>query len=391
MERITRLIIGYLEGSLNKKEKVDLEEWVSDSNENRALFEELTSEEGLLQGLKKIEMEKMAADLSVGKEKVIRKPFYKHGLLKYAAIFLIGSLGAAAWLHWGNLSKKKIITAENITQGQADILPGNNRATLTLANGSKIILDNAINGTIAQQGASKVFKLNNSSLSYSTKLAPSDDIQAELLNTITTPRGGQYQVILSDGSKVWLNAGSTIRFPIYFTSAIRHVELSGEAYFEVAKNPKKPFIVAVGTMNVEVVGTHFNIMAYTDERETKTSLMEGAVKVSIEKASKFLKPGQQSRVDKNGTISVIENADMDEAISWKNGYFQFNGADIHSILRQISRWYDVDVEAAGEIPGHFNATIPRDVPISKLFKVLSLTGHVHFRIEGQKIIVAPQD
>jgi ferric-dicitrate binding protein FerR (iron transport regulator) len=217
---------------------------------------------------------------------------------------------------------------------------------------------------------------------------------AAFYNTITTPRGGQYQVTLSDGTKVWLNAASSIRFPVLFTGNERKVEITGEAYFEVAKNVSKPFKVKTISSEVEVLGTHFNVNAYDDEAVAKTTLLEGLVKVSVPQtggklAARFLQPGQQSGITKDGRISVLNNADTEEAVAWKNGRFQFRSADLKSILRQISRWYDVDVVYKGNVDLHFTGQLTRDDYVSKVFDKLALTGEVHFKIEGKKIIVSP--
>ncbi|HQW44934.1 MAG TPA: FecR domain-containing protein, partial [Chitinophagaceae bacterium] len=207
-----------------------------------------------------------------------------------------------------------------------------------------------------------------------------------------TPRGGQYQVTLSDGTQVWLNAASSIRFPVVFTGTERKVEITGEAYFEVAKNKAMPFKVTAGSSEVEVLGTHFNINSYTDEPYIKTTLLEGSVKVTVPasaagQSSKILQYGQQTAVNKEGKISVLNNADLEEAVAWKNGRFQFKSADLKTILRQISRWYDADVEYRGNVNIHFTGQLPRNDNVNKVFEKLALTGEVNFKVEGKKIIV----
>jgi ferric-dicitrate binding protein FerR (iron transport regulator) len=206
-------------------------------------------------------------------------------------------------------------------------------------------------------------------------------------NTLSTPRGGQYQLVLPDGSKVWLNASSSIHFPTAFAGHERNVELTGEAYFEIAKNKQKPFHVNVNGMQVEVLGTHFNVNAYGDEGAIKTSLLEGSVKIKKGNISGLLKPGQQGVLKKNSTDLEIKNADMNEAIAWKNGLFEFDGADIKSIMREIGRWYDVDVVYAGKVPDRrFEGKISRDAQLSDVLKILALSN-VKFSVEGKKIIV----
>jgi ferric-dicitrate binding protein FerR (iron transport regulator) len=207
------------------------------------------------------------------------------------------------------------------------------------------------------------------------------------LNTITTPRGGQYQVVLPDGSKVWLNAASSIEFPTSFTGNTRNVSITGEAYFEVAKNAAKPFLVKTNRAVIEVLGTHFNVMAYDDEAEMKTTLLEGAVKVKSGSTSNYLRHGQQAVLNATGQTRVLDDVDVDDATAWKNGIFQFNDAGIEVIMRQASRWYDVNVSYEGQIPvKQFTGRISRKVKASELLNMLAYTG-VKFRIEGKNIIV----
>ncbi len=269
--------------------------------------------------------------------------------------------------------------------------PGGNKAILTLANNSQVVLDSAANGLISTQGNIKVEKLHNGQLVYTIngRQVTADD--AAFYNTISTPRGGQYQVTLADGTAVWLNAQSSIRFPVIFTGKERQVEITGEAYFEVAKDASKPFKVKAAASGIEVLGTHFNVNAYQDEAAIKTTLVEGKVKVYAGTAGNeaFLLPGQQSAVQKNGSITVNEHADTEEALAWKNGRFQFRSADLRSILRQLQRWYDADVEFRDNVAGlRFSGQLTRTDDVVKLFQKIELTGEVHFRVEGKKIIVS---
>jgi ferric-dicitrate binding protein FerR (iron transport regulator) len=280
------------------------------------------------------------------------------------------------------------------TNLKEDITPGGNKAVLTLVDGSTIILDSASNGILSQQGNVKVQKLESGLLAYTINGSPVTENEEAFFNTISTPRGGQYQVTLADGTKVWLNAASSIRFPVVFTGAERKVEITGEAYFEVAKNAAMPFKVKAAGSEVEVLGTHFNVNAYYDEAAVKTTLLEGLVKVSgpastAGQSPRFLQPGQQSAVNREGKISILNNADTEEAVAWKDGRFQFKSADLKSILRQIARWYDVEVEYKGNANLHFTGQLTRNDNVSKVFEKLALTGEVHFRIEGKKIIVSP--
>jgi len=279
------------------------------------------------------------------------------------------------------------IANTNVTEHKFkdDVSPGGDKATLTLADGSTIILDDAQNGTLAQQGAAKIIKLDGK-LSYDqTK----KNVKEVVYNTISTPKGGQYQLELPDGSLVWLNASSSIHFPTSFVENERRVNVTGEAYFEVAKNLSKPFIVGVNNSEVQVLGTHFNINSYNDEDDMKTTLLEGSVKFVSGANTNILKPGQQSQLAKNGDIKVVSDVDVDKVVAWKNGLFDFENAGIETVMRQLSRWYDVEVEYNGKPDDIFIAEMRRNIKLSDALKALELTGKVRFDIQGKKIIVMP--
>ena len=264
--------------------------------------------------------------------------------------------------------------------------PGRNNAVLTLADGSTITLDSAGNGGLAQQGNTKVIKLNGQIAYKNTGSGDAGDV---LFNTISTAKGNQYQLILSDGSKVWLNAGSSMRFPTAFKGNQRRVEITGEAYFEIAKNRAMPFKIQAGSGEIDVLGTHFNVNAYADEPTVKTTLLEGAVAVKKETALQVLEPGQQAAFGPQGAITLSKNVDVARETAWKDGFFWFDNTDIHTLMRQVSRWYDVDVTFKGNIEDDgFTGKIPRNVPLSKLLNVLE-QYELHFAIEGKKIIVQP--
>jgi ferric-dicitrate binding protein FerR (iron transport regulator) len=271
-----------------------------------------------------------------------------------------------------------------------DALPGGNRATLTLANGRSILLDTVHNGTFASQGNTRILKLNNGQLVYDKAGEAGEASPDVLYNTVSTPRGGQFQLLLSDGSRVWLNAASSIRFPAAFSGGERRVELTGEGYFEVAKDRTKPFRVYVHNEVVEVLGTHFNINAYTEERSVKTTLFEGAVKVSSENSTSFIAPGEQAVVaNSNGAIVLNRKADLEQVIAWKNGLFHFSNADLPSVMQELSRWYDVDVEYDGAVPEReFEGEMQRNLNLSQVLRLLG-KNEVHFKIEGKKLMVTP--
>ncbi|HEY8916861.1 MAG TPA: FecR domain-containing protein, partial [Chitinophaga sp.] len=254
---------------------------------------------------------------------------------------------------------------------------------LTLADGSSITLDDAANGTLASQGNTRVIKLNGK-LSYNA----ADNSQPLGYNTIATPRGGQYQVELPDGSLVWLNAASSLRFPTAFTGKDRRVEIVGEAYFEIAKNAAMPFFVKVKNAEVQVLGTHFNIMAYDEEEIVRTTLLQGSVRFVSGSSNQLLAPGQQSQMERNGQVKIENSVDLSEVMAWKNGIFHFKSEDITTVMRQLSRWYDIDiVYQENEVNDRFNADIPRDTKLTDVLRVLELTGSVKFKTEGRKVIV----
>jgi len=267
-----------------------------------------------------------------------------------------------------------------------ELVPGTNKAILTLSNNSIVILDDAHNGKVAQQGNAVVTKLANGQLVYQSM----DERSGETVyNTLTTPRGGQFKLTLPDGSDVWLNAASSITYPTAFTGNERKVEITGEAYFEIAHDANKPFKVGLNGMEVKVLGTHFNINGYNDESNVKTTLLEGSISLSKGNATTMLRPGQQAQLAGNGKLNVIEQVDVEQVIAWKNGYFSFNRADLRSVMRQIARWYDVDIKYEGKIPERqFGGKIDRNSKASEVLKVLE-ESKVHFRIEDKNIIVTP--
>ncbi len=302
-----------------------------------------------------------------------------------AAVAIIGLLFIATYLL--NNRKDKNAIAKTGTKEKPyknDVPPGGNKAILTLADGSTIVLDEAQNGNLAQQGNTKVIKLDGK-LAYNATNAGTGEI---LYNTISTPRGGQYQVELPDGSKVWLNAASSLHFPTAFAGKERRVEISGEAYFEIAKNKSMPFIVSVNNAEIQVLGTHFNVMAYNDEDAVKTTLLEGAIKFASDNNSSLLKPGQQVQLTKERQLKVVSNVDVDEVVAWKNGMFHFEYATLGTVTRQLARWYDVDIVNQNKnIKDLFVVEMPRSSKLSDVLRVLELTGNIKFEIEGKKIIV----
>lgn len=266
-----------------------------------------------------------------------------------------------------------------------DISPGANKAILTLANGNKISLNDAAAGTILQQGNIAVEKKKDGVLEYVEAQGNANSMP--VINTVSTPRGGQYQVVLPDGTGVWLNAASSLEFPSFFTGKNRIVKLTGEAYFEVAKNKNMPFKVRFNNTEVEVLGTHFDIKSYNDE-ETKATLLEGSIKITKNNQEKTLLPGQQVTVSgKTGNFEILQ-ANIQETLAWKNGYFMFHNASIQSIMKTAARWYDADINYSGNLnEKQYGGRVSKYNNISELLKNLELTGTIHFKVEGRRVTV----
>ena len=306
------------------------------------------------------------------------------GAIPYAAAILLFCL-LSLFLYYKFTPKQTGQIVDNLpdTNEIRNILPGGNKAILTLSNGQIIDLNNSQNGALVTQSNIKIEK-SNGLLSYSPE---NDQTSQMLFNTVSTPNGGQYQLILSDGTKVWLNAASSLRYPVSFKANERRVELTGEAYFEVTSNKKKPFRVFSKDMEVTVLGTHFNINAYSNEASAQTTLLEGSVRVNVQNNVSLLKPGQQARVFPSHDIKVINDVETEAVIAWKNEKFQFVRADIKTVMRQIERWYDVTVEYDANISTHFGGSISRNVNLDQVLNILQQTDKVKFEVKGNKVIV----
>ena len=279
-----------------------------------------------------------------------------------------------------------------------DIQPGGNKAVLTLGNGQAIQLDSAGNGLLAKAGGIQVQKVKSGQLivTFHKSAAPAKGAAQSLrYNTLTTPKGGQYQITLADGTKIWLNAASSIRFPSTFTGKAREVTIAGEAYFEVAPNSGQPFIVHNGTAQITVLGTHFNVHAYADEASIRITLLEGSVQVqdSRNKGSQILQPGQQARIGQQGTLKVVDGVALNDVIAWKKGFFAFRDNDLKTIMRKLSRWYDITVEYAPKTDNNqrFSGQIDKHLPLSQVLEGLMQTK-ARFRIEAnRKVIILPSE
>ncbi|MDR3713969.1 MAG: FecR domain-containing protein [Puia sp.] len=302
-----------------------------------------------------------------------------------AAVLLLLAAGMGLWQHH---TRQRPSTVQKPPPAlKNDVEPGGDKAVLTLSDGSKISLNGAGDGILARQGNTKVVKLPGGQLAYQVSGAVFTEV---LYNTMSTPRGGQYRLTLPDGTQVWLNASSSITYPTVFSGKERKVELAGEAYFEVTPHPAMPFKVFTKDMEVDVCGTHFNVNAYGDEMSASTTLLEGAVKVSAGSHPPLtIKPGQRAVCRPGGNMSLVEDADVEETIAWKEGLFSFNGADLPTIMRQLARWYDLDVRYEGTVSKRrFTGKVFRSLRLSETLKVLAL-NHIHFKLEGDILTVMP--
>jgi len=371
-DRIKELARKWKNGDITESEIKEFDSWYNSFNDDAQLTDE--------------------AELAFLKERLYariinqrRSGYFDKPWLYTAAATII--LVCAVSLYFNVNFKSQEVT--HVAKYQDDVDAGRNSAILTLANGDKIILNDAENKVLAEQRGMVIRKEKNGMLVFDMKEDQVENGQ-NLYNTITTPKGGQYQVKLQDGSLVWLNSGSSLQFPISFNNRGRNVKLSGEAYFEVAKDKKRPFKVNVnGTSEVEVLGTHFNISAYQDEPKVSTTLLEGSVKVHRGKLNQIISPGQQAQIcqAKQG-IAVNNNVDIEEITAWKNGYFIFNDESLESIMKKVSRWYNVEVVYEDDIEGlKFGGWVSRSKKLSTILSMIESTGKIHFDIEGRRVTV----
>ncbi|MDX3916961.1 MAG: DUF4974 domain-containing protein [Pseudosphingobacterium sp.] len=370
---VRKLIQKYRDGKCTEEEKAMLETFYLQYEEGGA--PELTSAQ-----LRAIERSRP------GHPATVNTPVrFRPRLVAIAASILV-LLSFFVW--WFKLNHQN----EDVNKLAANIAPGGNRAVLTLSDGQKIDLDSAGIGTLGRQQGITVAKTEDGLLTYT--VTEGKDI-SEGYNTIETPPGGQYRLNLPDGTKVWLNAASSVHFPVRFSGNSRTVELSGEAYFEVAavkdrSGKLQPFVVNSGSQELKVLGTHFNINAYNNEPAVTTTLLEGSVSLKRKGAAdnRTLSPGQQSRLSSTGWD--IQEVDTRYAVAWKNGRIQFSNEDITTIMRMLSRWYNIKVTFDGDITGQrFTASVSRNRSISQILMALEATGHVHFKIEGKEVTVMP--
>lgn len=383
--RLRYLFQRYFNKTASAEERGELTTLIGNDN-NKALFMQLLSEawegyeggdEGLTADASDAMLKQILAKETNDPQTPVRRVVWLR-MIAAAAVLII--IAGAAWFILNNTNK----TAPQVVQEVAhDAAPGSFKAQLTLADGSRITLDSAGPGQLAKQGNTAVIN-NDSGLLYK----PAAGEQAVIYNTISTSRGETYSFSLADGSKVWLNSASTIRFPVAFTGRERRIEITGEVYVKVAKDRAHPFFVTAGGMDVKALGTEFNVNAYSDEAGISTTLVEGSVLVSKQAASQVLKPGEQTRLLANGNLSTPLEVNTEEVISWKEGYFHFESADLPAILRQFARWYDIDVVYEGPVTKRkFFAIVKRNSTLKNVLALLQ-DNNIVYKIEGKKLIVS---
>ena len=377
------LLKKYLSGDCTVSEINEVDQWFDSMDE---VPEDLA---GLSDDQRKLVEDKIFECILLnietkGQQKIISLPkkSIPINVMLWAAASLVVVLGAVlAWRYSSQLQQQNQ-TAK--LHQSIHIKPGGNRAVLTLDDGSSVVLTEAKIGALADQQNVSVVKTAEGELSY--KMHTGSASSKISFNKITTPLGGKYSVVLPDGSKAWLNAKSSLRFPTAFTGAERVVQMTGEVYFEVAKNPNQPFKVQSGETKISVLGTHFNVMAYGDEAEQKTTLIEGSIHLSSGKFSQLLKPGQQALVDPSG-INVNNNCDLEAIMAWRNDLFIFKDMEIKEIARQLVRWYDIQVVFKGT-PSKiaYTGTISKDVELPELLNMLQFTG-LKYELSGRVLTI----
>jgi len=433
IQRITELTTKFRLGTITALEQAELDSHINACLENRRAFEERLGEKWTLEGLSifaeaaEIEEAQMSRMNFMGGEEPVRKAHIGDRLktkwilpASIAASVLLLATGTVFFLTSRRQSARSL---NHFNQISKDIHPGGAKARLTLADGSVVTLDSLQNGTISSQGSSQVKKVINGQLAY---IPVGKTAEVVSYNTVSVPKGGQYQVILPDGTKVWLNASSSIHFPTSFAGKDRSVTITGEAYFEVMKNARMPFHVVTGGTDIEVLGTEFNVNAYTNENAQQITLLEGSVRVipdfgheaSPDGSGSFtdagphvlgvvLKPGEQAHLanapvvgvnSKNGNTStneyvkvLVKKVSTADIVAWTKNFFSFDHADLQAVMRQLSRWYDIEVKYPdGPIQDcYFDGNIDRELPLSKVLEILQ-SRKIHFKIEqGNVLLVTP--
>lgn len=371
-EQISLLADKLLKGTISEEERVLFENWYNTFPEGEVLWNDKDVHS--------------AAEL---KNRIFRRIKVEPTIIRkwYWAAAILTLVMAGAAYYYNRQAQKEQLLAQSVTAAPGSIVPGSNKATLLLANGNTITLNDEKNGVLGQQGNTKIIKLNNGQLAFQHGQSKNASDMASL-NTLSTPRGGQYQITLPDGSVVWMNADSKLVFPTAFTGKDRLVKLTGEAYFEIAADEHQPFVVVANNMEIRVLGTHFNVKAYGEEPIVKTTLLEGKVKVAANKKEVLLRPGQQAKMNDAGEMNVVA-VNVDHVVAWKNGTFSFDDVTIAEVLQQIARWYDLEIVYPEGVPtGLFRGEIDKMSDITTVLKILEVSG-VRFTVEGHKVLVRP--
>ena len=378
---IAVLLIKRLTGELTDFEELELKQWMQQSEDNRKVADEFLKNDSFKEGLRDLMQketiwERIQEQINLRSGKVIRVNWYKRIAIA-ASVFLV--FGLSAYLAFFQKSDRN--KGQEVTK-TADINPGGYKARLILSDGRSIILDSAADGELAQQGNTSVLNKNNQ-LVYES----SAHLGTVEYNTLATGRAEMYSLTMADGTKVWLNSESSIYFPVAFNDKERRVEVTGEVYIQVAKNPSKPFIVSANGLEVLALGTEFNLNSYKDEDGISTTLVEGTVKVSKGGINTILQPGQQTKLIRNGQFTPPASINIDEITGWRNGWFHFESADLKTILRQFARWYDVEVVYEGPVKNRkFFGIVKRSSSLSTVLEMLH-DNDIIFRIDGKKLIV----
>lgn len=384
VETILSLIKKYKNNSLDSEELNYLNNWKNENEDNQKLFEQLLDES--LIGKRLLEFENV--DVHAHKNSIFKKIGFSNSIFHFnyfklaaaSVILIIVLVGAFAIINSNN-SKHTIAKSSSSPKATKQ----NNSITLTLSDGRTIVLDKAQNGKIASQGNVDIIN-NNGKISYISR-STGKPVNGD--NIVTIPKGKSYELVLPDNTKVWLNAGTTIKYPLSFSAKERVVAMSGEAYFEVTKDKHHPFIVMAHNAKIEVLGTHFDIKGYPNQEMTKTTLLEGSVKINALDGTNgaMLKPGEQAQIIPKQKIKVVDDIDPNEILAWKNNMFIFHNTDLRDILETISNWYDVKIYYKDNVDEKYTLTIDNSISLPQLLKYLENSGGVHFKIENNAIIV----
>jgi len=381
-EELLRLAEKIAQGTANDEEMAQYNQWYNHFHHSQQAWDEKLL--GDRQEKAHVLFEQIHQQLHDRRKTRGRSSIIK--IVAAAACFTLVTATVYVLLH--NRSAERPISATALAEASRStpIKPGGNKAVLTLSDGKRITLDDASNGQLADEQGLSIKKTTEGQLVYEVKKVEPEGPLA--FNTIETPRGGQYQVVLPDGSKVWLNAASSLTYSTTFSKKERKVILKGEAYFEVAPATKHPFVVQTDHQQINVLGTRFNVNAYEDEGLVQTTLLDGAVKVRVSNHEHVLKPGQQSILRQTDQAFFIQAADLEKVMAWKNGYFIFNKENLHSVMRQVARWYDVDVRFNGSEKQEdiFVGRLPRSADITDILKVLKLSK-VRYKMEGRTLML----